>query len=227
MKINLKDLNTENEDFMYKLNDLEQYGRRNSIRLYNLNVPLEVKTESDLTGYVVDFINTTILRPADFPDTSDHPSPGASGDFMFNNSEHIQPITPVDIDRCHFVGKGKGKNKKHILIKFTKYHSKKRVFMNKKNLKNNPDKIFMSEDLTTLNHNLIKILMDEKLKKNSIFGFWTRDGSIFVKGRQEDDPIRVTNRGAIMNLLRGLAGPVVPPAAPPAAPNNGLINVSV
>ena len=47
--------------------------------------------------------------------------------------------------------------------------------------------------------------MDEKFVKKTIFGFWTRDGSIFAKGRKDDAPTKIMNKGDITKLLRSLA----------------------
>ena len=79
----------------------------------------------------------------------------------------------------------------------------------KKQFKNNPHKVFITEDLTKSNHKLVKIVMEQQYERKSIFGFWTRDGNIFVKGRKDDNPIRDRTRGEIMKLLRNLK----PPAA--------------
>lgn len=190
LESNTKNLYIANEGLTYQVNDLEQYGRRNSVRMYNVPVPDILHSESDLTRHVVDFINSEVMRPDGDPDSSQP--------FMNND-----PISPADVDRCHFVGRGKNQ----LIIKFAKYHTKRRVFMNKKKLKNNPGKVFMSEDLTKINHDLVKMLMDEKFGKKTIFGFWTRDGSIFVKGRKDDAPTRIRNKGDIMKLLRSLAAP--------------------
>ena len=188
LESNLKDLYVSNEDLIYKLNDLEQYGRRNSVRMYNVPIPNQLQSETELTEHVVQFINSEVLKPDSDPNSA-------------QPSTDIDPVSLADVERCHFVGRGK----KQIIIKFTKYHTKRRVFMNKKKLKNNPGKVFMSEDLTKINHELVKILMDEKFVKKTIFGFWTRDGSIFVKGRKDDAPTKIMNKGDIMKLLRSLA----------------------
>ena len=110
----------------------------------------------------------------------------------------LDPISPSDIERCHYVGR----SKKQVLVKFCRYHDKRRIYINKKKLKNNPHKVFITEDLTKSNHKLFKILMEQQYERKSIFGFWTRDGNIFVKGRKDDNPIRVRTRGGIMKLLR-------------------------
>ena len=41
---------------------MEQYSRRNSLRLYNLKVPDEIKEKSDLSEFVVQFVNSNLLK---------------------------------------------------------------------------------------------------------------------------------------------------------------------
>lgn len=99
------------------------------------------------------------------------------------------------MERCHFTGCAK----RQILIKFARYHTKRRVYMSKKNLKQNPDKIFISEDLTKVNHSLVMDIRD-KFKQRAIFSFWTRDGAILVKKRKDDSPVRVRNEQDIRDI---------------------------
>ena len=69
----------------------------------------------------------------------------------FINSEVLKVNSSADpSDRCHFVGK----QKNQILVKFMRYELKRKVFMNKKNLKGNPTKIYINEALTKFNFDL-------------------------------------------------------------------------
>lgn len=92
LETNLKNLYIANEDLSFQVNDLEQYGRRNSIRMFNLPVPNLLQSESDLTEHVVQFINSEVLKPDSDP----------------NLGQPItSPISSADVERCHFVGRGK------------------------------------------------------------------------------------------------------------------------
>ena len=113
------------------INDLEQYGLRNSIRLTNMKFNPKIG-EEELTASVTSFINENMLSNA-------------------------PQVSINDIDRCHPVGP------KQILVKFYKYHTKRLVYSAKAKLRNNPDKIFISEDLTRKNHAIVKAL--QPLKK--------------------------------------------------------------
>ena len=52
--------------------------------------------------------------------------------------------------------------------------------MKKKNLKNNKDNIFITEDLTKFRQSIIKELNTQK-KAKKLNSFWTFDGRIFAK----------------------------------------------
>jgi hypothetical protein len=52
--------------------------------------------------------------------------------------------------------------------------------MSKKNLKNNPEKIFITEDLTKTRQFIVKELNTQK-RDNKIHSFWTFDGRILAK----------------------------------------------
>ncbi|MCW4342132.1 MAG: hypothetical protein N0E48_01995 [Candidatus Thiodiazotropha endolucinida] len=166
-------------------NDLEQYGRGNSLRINNLvfNSPTgPPKDEESLTLAVLDFLNSVVLKG-------------------------IPKLGERDIDRCHYVGKPKKSGTQQILVKFARYHDKWMVYSAKKNLKNHPNKTFLTEDLTATNHSIIKALLP--LKKNGkIDSFWTRDGRVIVKTDKNEDPIRISASDNI-NLKLGVA-PVAP-----------------
>ena len=65
-----------------ELNDLEQYGRRNSVRLNNYRSIIPPKDEEDLTKSVMHYLNANVLRDA-------------------------RPLQLRDIERCHYVGRPK------------------------------------------------------------------------------------------------------------------------
>ena len=101
-----------------EVNELEQYERRNSLRINNLklNGPTgPPRDEQQLTSAVVYFFNTAVLK----------------GDSK---------LTDQDIERCHYVGKLKQESSTQILVKFFRYHDKRRVFALKRNLNNNASK---------------------------------------------------------------------------------------
>lgn len=173
----LKSVYARVDSLSSETNELEQYSRRNSLRLYNLPIPDDVSTEQQLTELVLRFINSNVLKLS----TSSDPA----------------VLTSHDIERCHYAGRGK----RQLLIKFTRYHTKRRVFMSKANLKQNADKIFLSEDLTKYNHNLVMELR-ERFQQRAVCSYWTRDGTIFVKKGKDDAPVRIRSANDISELFK-------------------------
>ena len=167
----LDTLNSDVENLKIEVNRLEQYGRRSSLRFNNMNVDPNLN-EIQLTTYMKNFINSNILKG---PDAGE--------------------LTESDIDRCHPVGGFRGKRKPQVIVKFFSYKVKARVYGNKSNLKNHPDKTFITEDLTKANHSTVKTLL--KLKKNNkIDSFWTIDGKVLVKTSPTSKPLIISSADA-------------------------------
>ena len=153
------------------LNELEQYGRRNSLRFVNMKLPEPTSDDRDdrereLTLFMVNFINKAV----------------------FKGLGHT--LSERKIERCHTIGKPNKFGAKQVLVKFCRYHDRRRVFISKKNLKGNPNKSFISEDLTSVNHEQVKNLLPLK-KSTMIHSFWTSDGRIFVKKEEGSAPVKI------------------------------------
>ena len=162
------------------LNDLQQYGRRNSIRLNNFH-PEGTPNEHELTNQVCLFLNTSVLKL----------------DMSDDITDYDKRLMPEDIERCHPVGPKAGKK---ILIKFSRYHTKNRVLKMRRNLKNHPKKVFIVEDFTRYNHSIVLDLMHAKTH-NRLHSFWTSDGKILVKLSEESRPHHVRTRVDVSDLV--------------------------
>lgn len=98
--------------------DLEQYQRRNSLRITGITEPTGTQQE-DCMATALHVVNTTLkLDP---------------------------PVQPRDIDRAHRIGRG---NSRQLLVKFATYHQRRRVFEARKGLYTSGNTIFVNEDLT-------------------------------------------------------------------------------
>jgi hypothetical protein len=64
--------------------------------------------------------------------------------------------------------------------RFKNWKIKNAIYMLKQNLKNNPENIFITEDLTKTRQFIVKELNTQK-RDNKIHSFWTFDGRIFAK----------------------------------------------
>ena len=157
-------LSGELDDLKVNLNDLEQYGRRNSLRFHNLNMDLSLR-EGAMIDSMAQFINKSLLANED-------------------------SITAKDIERCHPIGRKVGTRKPQIIVKFASYQIKSKVFASKTKLKGHPDRVFLTEDLTSKNHSVIKSLLELR-KARKISSFWTSNGKILAK---------VTPEGSIVSL---------------------------
>jgi hypothetical protein len=148
----------ENDDLKHEVNvlhnkieELEQYARRASLRFHN--VPM---TQGDLPqtdGLIVNILNDKLGL--------------------------AQPLTENDINRSHIIrplNNGKGQ----LICRFRNWKVKNSIFMKKKNLKNNEDNIFITEDLTKVRQSIIKEISTHK-KPKKLNSFWTFDGRIFAK----------------------------------------------
>lgn len=200
------------EDLRSEINDVQQYSRRTSLRIFNLKIPENTISESDLTDHVVSFINNSILKLK--PDKSiekkgngksDDESSTPIDDEVADTSKSLAPskttyssysaVNKSDIDRCHTLGHGK----KHIIVKFVKYHVKARVYAAKSNLKSQPEKVFITEDLTKHNYNLVQKLISAKTRKD-IHSFWTFNGYVYAKALATSAPVRVHGEHDIVVL---------------------------
>ena len=92
-------------------------------------------------------------------------------------NEHLElDIQPFDIDRIHRIGnKNKARKKgRAIIIKFTRYNSRKKVFMNKRKFKGT--NISVIESLTSLQMTKLKDARDEydfnKVWTSEMAGLW-------------------------------------------------------
>ena len=130
---------------------------------------------------------------------------------LFNTKLGV-PITADEIDRCHPLGS-------QVIVKFRHYKSKAAVFKAKSKLKNNPNKIFMTEDLTKTNHSIVQKLLQLR-KAKQINGFWTQDAKIYLKVSADDNaPVHVNSLSDINALALPMpAPPAATPGIPPAPP---------
>ena len=115
LQCNVHLLAVEVDELRFSHNELEQYGHRNSLRINDFVLDTPVENEHELTRRVLYFLNTAVLKGVG------------------------RVLDERDIERCHFVGKPKVSGPQQILIKFSRYHDKWRVFSLKKNLKKHPN----------------------------------------------------------------------------------------
>ena len=151
----------------YENDKLEQYTRRENIRIFNLKCdPVKSLTES-----VIDMLNEMASHSVDTP-------------------HHV--FKPEHINVCHRLGKPQGQgdvDSRAIIVRFISRQSVNMVFRHKKNLKlidqykgdraRDKKPVFISEDLTVLRVKLRDFLKDS----DGVTDVYTRDGNIHVTKR--------------------------------------------
>ena len=133
-----------------KIDDLEQYGRRNCLILHGVQDFPNSTTYGEFELYVLHKLNSRL------------------------NLEY--KISSEDIDTCHVLPSRTSKSKP-IIIKFVRRSIKELVYANKRRLKANNDneKLGLTESLT---RRRLNILFESK-KAFGFSNVWTQNGNIF------------------------------------------------
>ena len=151
------------------LNDLEQYGRRTNIQMSNVKLDNPGQCEEK----VLDICNK--ILPSD------------------------SPLTSHDIERCHPLGRPNKLGNRQVIVKFKSIRSKQAVYANKSRLKNLNERIYISEDLTRLNQELVRSLRNLHQNKE-LFNYWTIDGKIFCRKSENSQKVRIFKDSDINTL---------------------------
>ncbi|KAK6181849.1 hypothetical protein SNE40_009629 [Patella caerulea] len=151
----IKILNNKVISLEKRLEEQEQYSRRTSLRFNNVCVPTKgngnIITPIDTDSLVLDICKKQL---------------GVK-------------LNLNDIGRSHPIGEIRD-GKTSIIVRFPTYRQRQTVFSQKKKLKDNVDKIFITENLTRHRHDLLKRLNTLRTNKK-IDSFWTHDGTVLVK----------------------------------------------
>ena len=154
-------LEDSDRSFYGRTNELEQYSRRNNIRIWGIP---EAQNDDEDAQATIDKVVKTL------------------------NEKMGTNLTTYDIDIAHRIGK-KQKNKKSgrcIIVKFLSRLSKIKCLKNRKqNLKGT--NIFIQEDLTSLNYSVyMAARSNDEVEK-----CWTIDGTVYVVMKGSDEITRI------------------------------------
>ena len=163
------DLGSRVQELDDGLDELEQYGRRNSLRFHNVLVP-EGETDTD----------EVIVK-------------------LCKEKLEVE-ITKDDICRSHPVGKPNRQGKSQLICRFRNWKVKNSIFSVKRQLKDNPDKIFITEDLTRYRQSIVAALADAKTA-GLIESYWTTDGRIFAKFYSDYRKYLIRSHDDLDNLI--------------------------
>lgn len=159
----VSDLKAETTRLSDAVDELEQYGRRNAVRIWSKTMP-------------------------ELPDEN-------TDDLVLQYAEKVGvQLPPNSIGRSHRVGKPSPGKTRPIIVKFTTYNTRKRLYDARKNC----DDVYVSEDLTRTRSS---IFYKARLERN--YGrfkhCWTTDGRINI--RLQDDRKRVISTLAQLDQL--------------------------
>jgi ribosomal protein L33 len=158
-----------------RLEGQEQYSSRTSLRFHNIKVPVDER------GNAKHPVNTDELI------------------LNVCNDKLGLDINLHDIGRSHIIGKVKD-GKPQVIMRFISYRTRSKVYSNKKSLKNHPDKISITENLTKYRPKIVKKLAE--LKYNGLlYTYWISDGRIFLKQNTTSREILISNREDILDFI--------------------------
>ena len=162
---------------------LEQYGRRNAVRINNVRVesiPSSVRKVRDSAVTIYD-----------------------TDQFVINLADrdlHIE-LNAGAISRSHIVGKIKN-GKCQIIVKFVRYNTRRVILEAKGHLKHNVDGIFITEDLTKVRYTALRNLAGAR-RDGKIFSYWSRDGNLYYKLNDASKPVKVDDPfNPVLGLVR-------------------------
>jgi hypothetical protein len=152
----------------------EQYSRRTSLRFHNINVPVDDR------GHII--------------------HPVITDDIIVDicNNKLKLDISTNDISRSHVIGKVRN-GKSQVIVRFLSYRCREKVYNSKRNLKNDAERIFITENLTKTRTNLVKSLADLKYNQN-IKTYW-KNGRVYAKLNESSRRTLIRNHDDIRNLL--------------------------
>ena len=152
-------------------NDLEQYVRRNSTKISNFKV-INKLFKSELKTPLLTIVRRKILH------SSQYLTLIIAILLVSQNSDGVQ----------------------QILVKFMNYKPKRLVFSARKSLKNNPDRIYINEDLTHQNYAIFRALRSLQ-KFGRIYSSWSVNGKTFAKVYETSSPVRLAQMDDIESCL--------------------------
>ena len=176
----IADLEQKINNLEMKADEQEQYSRRNSLRMSEV----EEDENENVNQKVLDILNSKL--------------------------DLESPVSIDNIDRIHRVVKRYPNKNRSILIKFATYEARRNIYLNRRKLysssltedaaKNTTPaepKIYLNEDLTKLRSTLLWQARSLK-KQNLISGCWSSDGTILIK----DSNNRITPIKSLRDLNR-------------------------
>lgn len=188
LRTRLEEAEERFENLEKNMDNLEQYGRRTSLRFHRVTLPTNVnQSTSEQTQETQDVSDT---QRSTLESSQAKIKPGLkkslnTDQIVVDLCKKMQiepPITEQDIFRSHTLGPVKN-GKVQIICKFKDWKLKNKVFMSKSKLKvhkSSEFNVFITEDLTKKRQFMVQQL-DNARRQGKIDSFWTYDGRIYYK----------------------------------------------
>lgn len=151
-----------------RFDDLEQYGRRNAVRLLNVKYD---HLEKDPDGSYV-----------------------KTDEYVYALAKDVLGINlpPHSIARSHLLGPPKN-GKCNVIVKFVSYNIRSAFFSNRVKLKDSKfNHIRIVEDLTKRRQGLIRSFIQLR-KDKQIYSYWSKDGRLYIKESDTSKPCQIHN----------------------------------
>ena len=173
----IRDLKVRVTALEEKTDDLEQYSRRNTVRIRGIPEALNENTDGlvkDMAARKLDVQLSThdVVR-------SHQTHNYVPRRFLFGVLPP-DPMRSYDIVRSHRIGRKNPEKEtpRDIIVRFTTHNTKVDVMRNARKLKGT--QLFVNEDLTKVRSTIAWEARTLK-RQNKVADTWTRDGTVFVK----------------------------------------------
>lgn len=106
-----------------------------------------------------------------------------------------------EIDRSHRLGQSKEKRNRGVIVKFTNYHVREKIYSNRRKLRHCQDEaIYIHESLT---RRRTELFWKVKTKyREQVEALWTQDGRILAISKQTKKRITMTTEGDLHKLSK-------------------------
>ena len=153
LKTEMSKMHTKTNELLSKINDIEQYTRRNNLRIFGVPDPGDWETAAESEEKVLSIFHQKLK--------------------MYN-------IKSEQIEACHRIGRYKEGKNRAVIVRFISRKTKDSIIKERKQLKGT--RILIAEDLTRENAAwFFKVKMSVK-DESSISSVWTHNGETFVYG---------------------------------------------
>ncbi len=185
IEITLDETTSKIDKIDQKMEELEQYSRKNNVRIIGL--PELTPTNSKSNANDTENIPAKVVK-------------------LIKEAMNID-ICLYDIGNAHRLGRTETRHDRDtprprdIIVQFTSNIIKQQVMRNRKYLRDTHKHTYINDDLTQANALLFKDARNE-VRNQRLHAAWTRDGHIFAKIHENSKPTKIRNARGLSELIR-------------------------